>query len=85
MAACCFKSTTHDTGAGAPAVDCHRLGIIVRLYQRLSLDRYFQIGASGGTSNTIDPKATWRDNAYVKIRPIRFNSAGMKVADPFQD
>jgi len=51
----------------------------------ICLDRHFQIGASGGTSNTIDPKAAWRDNAYVKIRPIRFNPARMKVADPFQD
>jgi cell wall-associated NlpC family hydrolase len=51
----------------------------------ICLDEHFQIGASGGTSNTIDPKAAWRDNAYVKIRPIRFNPDRMKVADPFQD
>jgi cell wall-associated NlpC family hydrolase len=51
----------------------------------ICLDEHFQVGASGGTSNTIDPKAAWRDNAYVKIRPIRFNPAKMKLADPFQD
>lgn len=51
----------------------------------ICLDGHFQIRASGGTKNTVDPKAAWRDNAYVKIRPIRFNSSRMKVADPFQD
>ena len=51
----------------------------------ICLDEHFQIGASGGTKNTSDPKAAWRDNAYVKIRPIRFNCERMKVADPFQD
>ncbi len=50
----------------------------------ICLDPHFQIGASGGTSYTIDPKAAWRDNAYVKIRPVKFNSARMKVVDPFQ-
>lgn len=37
----------------------------------ICLDQYFQIGASGGTSKTADVKASWRDNAFVKIRPIR--------------
>ena len=37
----------------------------------ICLDGYFQIGASGGTSKTNSPSASWRDNAYVRIRPIR--------------
>ena len=36
----------------------------------ICLDRNFQIGASGGTSKTTDIKSAWRDNAYVRIRPI---------------
>ena len=51
----------------------------------ICLDRHFQIGACGGAKNTIDPKAAWRHNAYVKIRLIRFNSARMKVPDPSQN
>jgi len=51
----------------------------------ICLDDYFQIGAGGGTKNTVDPKAAWRDNAYVKIRPIIFLSPRVRVVDPFQD
>lgn len=46
------------------------------------LDRHFQISASGGTRHTSNPDAAWRDNAYVRIRPIRFDPTRMKVADP---
>jgi len=38
----------------------------------ICLDRYFQISASGGTSKTTDIESVWRDNAYVRIRPIRY-------------
>jgi len=51
----------------------------------ICLDEYFQIGAGGGTRTTTNPDAAWQENAYVKIRPIRFNSTKMKLADPFQD
>lgn len=37
----------------------------------ICLDRFFQIGASGGTSRTTNSETAWRDNAYVRIRPIR--------------
>ncbi len=50
----------------------------------ICLDESFQIGASGGTKDTVDLRAAWRDNAYVKIRPIRFDATRMKVADPFR-
>lgn len=37
----------------------------------ICLDDKFQIGASGGGSGDTVPTASWRDNAYVKIRPIK--------------
>ena len=37
----------------------------------ICLDEYFQIGASGGGDKTTDHTSAWRDNAYVKIRPIQ--------------
>ena len=49
----------------------------------ICLDEYFQVGASGGSRRTVDCPTAWRDNAYVKIRPIRFDSQTMRVADPF--
>lgn len=45
----------------------------------LCLDDYFQIGASGGDSGTTDRVSAWRDNAYVRIRPISFNKAGQRI------
>jgi len=49
----------------------------------ICLDRYFQIGASGGTKRTNNRQESWRDNAYVKIRPIRFDRQSYIVVDPF--
>lgn len=49
----------------------------------ICLDRFFQIGASGGGSDTIDAAAARRANAYVKIRPICFNPKKMAVVYPF--
>ena len=45
----------------------------------ICLDECFQIGASGGTARTRDVGAAWRDNAFVKIRPIRFDPLRMRV------
>ena len=49
----------------------------------ICLDGGFQIGASGGGHWTVDRQTAWSDNAYVKIRPIRFDSQTMRVVDPF--
>ena len=49
----------------------------------ICLDEYFQIGASGGTSLTTNQQDAWRDNAYIKIRPIRFNRGTHRVCNPF--
>jgi cell wall-associated NlpC family hydrolase len=49
----------------------------------ICLDRQFQIGASGGTSTTLDRQHAWQENAFVKIRPIRFRPTRMKVVRTF--
>jgi cell wall-associated NlpC family hydrolase len=49
----------------------------------ICLDEYFQIGASGGGSQTTDSKTAWRDNAYVKIRPIKFDRVKNRVISLF--
>lgn len=49
----------------------------------ICLDEHFQIGASGGGAGTTDEKAAWKANAYVKIRPIRFDASRMKVVQLF--
>ena len=49
----------------------------------ICLDNQFQIGASGGTSKTSDIAAAWRNNAYVKIRPIRLAMGRYRVVDLF--
>lgn len=48
----------------------------------ICLDPWFQIGASGGKSTTVDPRSAWRDNAYVKIRPIRCRSERHRILLP---
>lgn len=49
----------------------------------ICLDEWYQIGASGGTHVTTSPIAAWRDNAYVKIRPIRLAPGRSRLIDPF--
>ncbi|MFQ5499703.1 MAG: C40 family peptidase [Candidatus Zixiibacteriota bacterium] len=48
----------------------------------ICLDELFQIGASGGSSATSHPDDAWKQNAYVKIRPIKLTS-GSRLIDPF--
>lgn len=48
----------------------------------LCLDEYFQIGASGGTAKTTTPADAWRQNAYIKIRPIVGHRHSIFI-DPF--
>lgn len=49
----------------------------------ICLDEWFQIGASGGTSRTNNAQESWRDNAYVMIRPIP-KQRRIRYADPFR-
>ena len=48
----------------------------------ICLDSWFQIGASGGSSSTVDQSAAWSDNAYVKIRPIRLLPGRYRILMP---
>ena len=45
----------------------------------ICLDQFYQIGASGGNSQTTDTQKAWNKNAYIKIRPIHFNHKKMKL------
>lgn len=47
------------------------------------LDGEFAIGASGGGSNTLTPADAIRDNAYIKIRPIKRERVISGYVDPF--
>jgi cell wall-associated NlpC family hydrolase len=49
----------------------------------ICLDEHFQIGASGGTSTTTSISDAWRQNAYIKIRPIQ-SEVNSVFIDPFQ-
>ena len=47
-------------------------------------DRFFQIGSSGGNSQNIKTDQAWKQNAYVKIRPIRFHPDKSKIIKIFE-
>ncbi|MBK7143430.1 MAG: C40 family peptidase [bacterium] len=49
----------------------------------ICLDEHFQIGASGGDSRTLSTPDAWRQNAYIKIRPISQKLKSVYV-DPFK-
>ncbi|HKK20176.1 MAG TPA: NlpC/P60 family protein [candidate division Zixibacteria bacterium] len=49
----------------------------------ICLDHQFQIGASGGASTISNRQRAWQENAFVKIRPIRFKPTRMKVLRTF--
>ena len=43
------------------------------------------IGASGGGSKTVSPADAWRQNAYIKVRPIKRGRHIAGYADPFSE
>ncbi len=45
----------------------------------ICLDESFQIGASGGDSQTTDRDKAWEQNGYVKIRPIKLRPQKTKI------
>jgi len=49
----------------------------------IALDRHFAISASGGGADTTNTNFAWRDNAFVKIRPIEPDRSTFIFADPF--
>lgn len=48
----------------------------------ICVDRWHQIGASGGGEDTRDNEDAWKHNAYVKIRPIKASTARYRFCDP---
>ena len=48
----------------------------------ICIDEKYQIGASGGNSAILSPADAWRQNAYIKIRPIVRAERAIFV-DPF--
>jgi cell wall-associated NlpC family hydrolase len=49
------------------------------------LDESVSIGASGGGSSTTDLADAIRQNAYIKVRPIRRRNDIVGYADPFRE
>ena len=49
----------------------------------ICLDEHFQISVAGGDRTVTDSTAAWRANAYIRIRPIRFDPRSMKVINLF--
>ena len=51
----------------------------------ICLDKHFQISAAGGNVTTIGDKEAWRQNAFVRIRPIGFSPSRHVIVDPFRN
>ena len=51
----------------------------------ICLDHRFKIEAAGGDSGTTTASGAWRDNAYVRIRPISLSSARNRLVYLFGD
>ncbi len=49
----------------------------------ICLDRWYQIGASGGRRSTITTEKSWDANAFVKIRPIGEIGNNIRFINPF--
>ncbi len=45
----------------------------------ICLDESFQLGASGGNSETINSEKAWSQNGYIKIRPIPKLTSRVKI------
>lgn len=61
-------------------------GLNARIYHvEFCLSDRFSVGASGGDSTTDDIADAIKQNAYIKIRPIKRGNALMKFVDPFKE
>jgi len=49
----------------------------------LCIDGLHTLGASGGGSKTLTPADAIRDNAFIKMRPIKRDRKIMAILDPF--
>ena len=52
------------------------------IHVSICLDAWFQIGAAGGDRSTRNNCVAWEQNAFVKIRPIRYDPAKYVVVNP---
>lgn len=62
---------------GALLFYCSNSGIAYHVV--ICLDSEFQIGASGGNSETTYNQKAWSQNAYIKIRPIPKLGSKIKI------
>lgn len=53
------------------------------VHVEICLDTVLAIGASGGGSGTRTPADAWKQNAYIKIRPIASRPGHRRYVDPF--
>lgn len=51
----------------------------------LMIDNEFVIGASGGGSRTLTIEDAINQNAFVKMRPLRYRGQNFKIVDPFKE
>lgn len=49
----------------------------------ICLDKWFMIEAGGGDNSVVDNAVAWRQNAFVKIRPLPSPGPRRKFCDPF--
>lgn len=53
------------------------------VHVEMCLDANLAIGASGGGHATLSPADAWKQNAYIKIRPIASRQGVRRYVDPF--
>jgi cell wall-associated NlpC family hydrolase len=51
----------------------------------MMIDNEFVIGASGGGSMTQTVEDAIKQNAFVKMRPLRYRGINFKIVDPFKE
>lgn len=51
----------------------------------MMIDNEFVIGASGGGSTTQTAADAIKQNAFVKMRPLRYRGSNFKIVDPFRE
>ena len=51
----------------------------------MMVDNEFVIGASGGGSMTRTAEDAIKQNAFVKMRPLRYRGSNFKIVDPFKE
>jgi len=55
------------------------------IHVEIMIDNDHVVGASGGGSSTQTLADAIRQNAFVKMRPIRYRGSNYKIIDPFKE